>query len=349
MAREGIRGEQMKTSMLQRTNDNIIKTQLSGFAFCAALLALCAIAEAQQPVKSPKLGLLSFTAPPPPATPTPFDEILRQVGYVDGQNITIERRYASGQLDRFPELARELTRLSPDVILAQTYPAAAAAKQATSTIPIVVVGAGDPVATRLVASFARPGGNITGVSALETELSGKRIELLKEAFPKLGSVAVLWNAADLGMTHKFEELQRAAQALRMSVQASAVREPKDFDGAFAEITRKRSDALFVIVDSLTEFNRKQLVELGTKRRFPSMYEYSPYVDAGGLMAYGPSIRENMHRALQHVDKILKGAKPADLPIVQPTKFDLVINLKTAKQIGLTIPQKILARADRVIR
>ena len=337
----------MKTPS-HRTN-SIGKYKSIGFAYCAMLLALCSPAGAQQPIKSAKLGLLSFTAPPPPSTLTPFDEILRQLGYVEGQNITIERRYASGQLDRFPELARELARLSPDVILAQTYPAAAAAKQATSTIPIVVVGAGDPVATGLVASFARPGGNITGVSALETELSGKRVELLKEAFPKLGSVAVLWNAADLGMTHKFEELQRAAQALRMSVQPSAVREPKDFDGAFAEITRKRSDALFVIADSLTEFNRRRVVELGTKRRFPSMYEYSPYVDAGGLMAYGPSTRQNMQSALQHVDKILKGAKPADLPIVQPTKFDLVINLKTAKQLGLTIPQKVLVRADRVIR
>jgi putative tryptophan/tyrosine transport system substrate-binding protein len=334
----------MKTPMLQPTN-----LKAFGFACCAMLVALCAPAGAQQPIKSARLGLLSFAAPPPPSTTTPFDEILRQLGYVEGQNITIERRYVSGQLDRFPELARDLARLSPDVILAQTYPAAAAAKQATSTIPIVVVGAGDPVATGLVASFARPGGNITGVSALETELSGKRIELLKEAFPKLGSVAVLWNAADLGMTHKFEELQRAAQSMRMAVHASTVREARDFDGIFVEITRKRSDALFVIADSLTEFNRKQVVELGTKRRFPSMYEYSPYVDAGGLMAYGPSTRENMHRALQHVDKILKGAKPADLPIVQPTKFDLVINLKTAKQIGLTIPQKVLARADRVIR
>ena len=338
----------MKTPS-HRTNANIGKYKAVGFAYCAMLLALCSPAGAQQPIKSAKLGLLSFTAPPPPSTLTPFDEILRQLGYVEGQNITIERRYASGQLDRFPELARDLTRLSPDVILAQTYPAAAAAKEATSTIPIVVVGAGDPVATRLVASFARPGGNITGVSALETELSGKRIELLKETFPKLGSVAVLWNASDLGMTHKFEELQRAAQALRMSVHASAVRELKDFDGAFVEITRKRSDALFVIADSLTEFNRRQVVELGTKRRFPSMYEYSPYVDAGGLMAYGPSTRQNMQSALQHVDKILKGAKPADLPIVQPTKFDLVINLKTAKQLGLTIPQKVLVRADRVIR
>ncbi|MGH7828645.1 MAG: ABC transporter substrate-binding protein, partial [Candidatus Binatia bacterium] len=222
-------------------------------------------------------------------------------------------------------------------------------KQATSTIPIVIMGAGDPVATGLVASFARPGGNITGVSALETELSGKRLELLKEAFPKLARVAVLWNAADLGMTFKFGELERAAQALRVAVQALAVREPKDFDGAFSEMTRKRPDALFVITDPLTALNRKQLVEMATKSRLPAMYENSPYVDVGGLMAYGPSQAENLQRALHHVDKILKGAKPAELPIEQPTKFEFIVNLKAAKQIGLTIPPNVLARADKVIR
>jgi putative tryptophan/tyrosine transport system substrate-binding protein len=325
------------------------KPKALGFTCCAVLLALCSLAEAQQPVKLPRMGLLTWAAPPSSSTPTLFDETLRQLGYVEGQNIIVERRYVSGQLDRLPELARDLSRLSPDVILTQSYPSAVAAKQATSTIPIVVMGAGDPVATGLVASFARPGGNITGVSALETELSGKRIELLKETFPKVTNVAVLWNAADLGMTLKFEELQRAAQALQMTVQASAVREPKDLDGAFAEIVRKRPDALFVITDPLTELNRRQVVELATKRGFPAMYENSAYVDAGGLMAYGPSQRENFHRALQHVDKILKGAKPAELPIVQPAKFELVINLKTAKQIGLTIPQSVLARADRVIK
>jgi ABC-type uncharacterized transport system substrate-binding protein len=325
------------------------KTKVLGFTYCAVLLALCSLAEAQQPVKIPRMGLLTWAAPPSSSTPTLFDETLRQLGYVEGQNIIVERRYVSGQLDRLPELARDLSRLSLDVILTQPYPSAVAAKQATSTIPIVVMGAGDPVATGLVASFARPGGNITGVSALETELSGKRIELLKETFPKVTNVAVLWNAADLGMTLKFEELQRAAQALRMTVQASAVREPKDLDDAFAEIVRKRPDALFVITDPLTELNRRQVVELATKRGFPAMYENSAYVDAGGLMAYGPSQRENFHRALQHVDKILKGAKPAELPIVQPAKFELVINLKTAKQIGLTIPQSVLARADRVIK
>ena len=271
------------------------------------------------------------------------------MGYVEGQNIAIERRYANGQMARLPQLAAELAHLPLDVILTQSFPAALAAKEATSTIPIVVMGAGDPVATGLVASFARPGGNITGVSALETELSGKRLELLKEAFPKLARVAVLWNAADFGMTLKFREIELAAQALRVAVQALAVREAKDFDGAFSEMMRKRPDALFVITDPLTQLNRKQLLELATKSRLPAMYENSPYVDDGGLMAYGPSQAENLQIALHHVDKILKGTKPSELPIEQPTKFEFIINLKTAKQLGLTIPPNVLARADRVIR
>jgi putative ABC transport system substrate-binding protein len=271
------------------------------------------------------------------------------LGYVEGQNIAIERRYANGQMDRLPQLAAELAHLPLDVILTQSFPAALAAKQATSTIPIVVMGAGDPVATGLVASFARPGGNITGVSALETELSGKRLELLKEAFPKLARVAVLWNAADFGMTLKFREIELAAQALRVAVQASAVRELKDFDGVFSEMMRKRPDALFVITDPLTQLNRKQLLELATKSRLPAMYENSPYVDDGGLMAYGPSQAENLQIALHHVDKILKGTKVSELPIEQPTKFEFIVNLKTAKQLGVTIPPAVLARADRVIR
>ncbi len=315
----------------------------------ATLMGLGVVAEAQQPAKFPRIGLLTWATPPPPSSPTPFEQGLRQLGYVEGQNIAIERRYANGQMDRLPELAADLARLPLDLIMTQSFPAALAAKQATTTIPIVVMGAGDPVATGLVASFARPGGNITGVSALETELSGKRLELLKEAFPKLARVAVLWNAADLGMTLKFGELGRAAQALRVAVQALAVREPKDFDGAFSEMIRKRPDALFVITDPLTTLNRKQLLELATKNRLPAMYENSSYVDDGGLMAYGPSQSENLQQALHHVDKILKGAKPADLPVEQPKKFELIINLKAAKQIGLTIPPNVLARADRVIR
>jgi putative ABC transport system substrate-binding protein len=313
------------------------------------LLGLGVVAEAQQPKKIFRIALLTWAAPPPPSSSSPFDQGLLKLGYVEGQNITIERRYANGQLDRLPQLAAELAHLPLDVILTQSFPAALAAKQATTTIPIVVVGAGDPVATGLVASFARPGGNITGVSALETELSGKRLELLKEAFPKLAHVAVLWNAADLGMTLKFGELERAAHALRVAVQASAVREPKDFDLVFSEMIRKRPDALFVITDPLTQLNRKQLLELATKSRLPAMYENSSYVDDGGLMAYGPSQAENMQQALHQVDKILRGTKASELPIEQPTKFEFIINLKTAKQIGLTIPPNVLLRADKVIQ
>jgi putative tryptophan/tyrosine transport system substrate-binding protein len=313
------------------------------------LMALGVVVKAQQPKKIFRIALLTWAAAPPPSSPSPFDQGLLQLGYVEGQNIAIERRYANGQMDRLPQLAAELAHLPLDVILTQSFPAALAAKQATSTIPIVVMGAGDPVATGLVASFARPGGNITGVSALETELSGKRLELLKEAFPKLARVAVLWNAADFGMTLKFREIELAAQALRVAVQASAVRELKDFDGVFSEMMRKRPDALFVITDPLTQLNRKQLLELATKSRLPAMYENSPYVDDGGLMAYGPSQAENLQIALHHVDKILKGTKVSELPIEQPTKFEFIVNLKTAKQLGLTIPPNVLARADRVIR
>ena len=315
---------------------------------CSMLLAPCFPAQAQQPKKIFRIGLLTWGAAPPPSS-SPFAQGLFKLGYVEGQNITIEPRYANGQLDRLPELAVDLARLPLDVIVAQSFPAALAAKQATSTIPIVIMGAGDPVATGLVASFARPGGNITGVSALEEELSGKRLELLKEAFPKLARVAVLWNAADFGMTLKFRELERAAQALRLTVQASAVRETKDFESVFSEMIRKRPDALFVITDPLTQLNRKQLLELALKSRLPAMYENSAYVDDGGLMAYGPSQAENLERVLHHVDKILKGTKPSELPIEQPTKFEFIINLKTAQQLGLTIPPNVLARADKVIR
>ena len=198
-------------------------------------LTAAGAADAQPVSKLPRLGLLTWVARPSPSSPTLFDEGLRQLGYVEGRNISVERRYANGDIARLPELARDLTRQSPDVILAQSYPGALAAKEATATIPIVIMGAGDPVATGLVKSFARPGGNITGVSALETELSGKRIELLKEAFPNLRRVAVLWNAADVGMTHKFGELQRAAQAFGMAVLASGIRKPKDFETVFSDI------------------------------------------------------------------------------------------------------------------
>src|SRR5690242_13512142 len=258
---------------------------ITAFMLIMIMLATISVTDAQQPTKIQRIGLLTSAAAPPPSTPSALEQGLRRLGYVEGQNITIEGRYSNGQMDRLPELADELVRLKLDVIVTQSFPAALAMKQATSTIPIVFMGAGDPVATGLVGSFAKPGGNITGVSALENELSGKRLELLKEVFPKLARSAVLWNATDLGMTFKFREVERAAQALRVVVHASAVREPKDFDGVFLEIMHSRPDALFVITDPLTSINRKQLFELAAKNRLPAMYENSSYADDGGLILW----------------------------------------------------------------
>lgn len=320
------------------------------FWFVVAFLITHAVASnAQQPKKMFRVGLLSGGSLAPSSSPASIEQGLFRLGYVEGQNIAFDRRFASGQMDRLPALAAELAQLPLDVIVALSYPAVLAVKQATSTIPIVMLGAGDPVATGLVASFARPGGNLTGVSALETELSGKRIDLLKESFPKLASVAVLWNSADRGMTLKFAELERAAQGLRILVHALAVREPKDFDVAFAALTKKRADSLFVITDPLINGNRKQLLDLAIKNRFPAMYENSSYVDDGGLMSYGPLQSETLEIALRHVDKILKGTKPSDIPIEQPMRFDFSVNLKTANQIGVSIVPNVLVRADKVIK
>jgi putative ABC transport system substrate-binding protein len=320
-----------------------------GFIFMATMLLGVGVVAEAQPAKVYRFGLLTFLSPPPPSTPTPLDQGLRKLGYVEGENLAVERRFASGQMNRLPELAVELARLPLDVMLAQSYPAAHAAKQATSTIPIVIMGAGDPVATGLVASFARPGGNITGVSAFEEELSGKRLELLKESFPKMNRVALLWNAADFGMTLKYRELEKAAKALRVAVQALAIRDHGDIDGAFKEMIAKRPDALFVITDPLTQSLRKRLVELAAKHRVPAMYENAPYVEDGGLMAYGPSQAENLGIALRHVDKILKGTKPSEIPIEQPMRLEFIVNLKTAQEMAVTIPPNVLVRADRVIR
>lgn len=326
-----------------------MKKLWSGVALFTVLFALCENANAQQPKKVFRMGLLTWASPPAPGSSIPIEQGLRTLGYAVGQNINMEFRYANGQMERMPELAAELARLPLDVILAQSFPAALAAKQATSTIPIVVMGAGDPTATGLVASFAHPGGNVTGVSAFEAELSGKRLELLKETFPKLTRVAVLWNAADYGMTLKYREIERAAQGLHVTVHASGVRNPTDFDGVFSQMVAQRPDALFVITDPLTQTNRKHLVESATKSRLPAMYENSPYVEDGGLMAYGPSLAENLQQALYQIDRILKGAKPKELPVVQPTKFEFLVNLNAAKLIGVTISPNVLARADKVIR
>jgi putative ABC transport system substrate-binding protein len=239
--------------------------------------------------------------------------------------------------------------LKVDVIVTIGGPASEAAKQATATIPIVIAGAGDAVGTGLIASLARPGGNVTGITDQAVELSAKRLEFLKEAVPRASRIAVLWNADDRAMTLRYQQVEKAASILHVTVQPLGVREPDDFDVAFAAMTRERPDALFLVTDSLTTLNRKRVLEFAAQHRIPAMYEFSFLVRDGGLMSYGPNLEDNFHRAASYVDRLLKGAKPADLPVEQPTRYYLVISLKTAKALGLTIPQSLLLRADEVIQ
>jgi putative ABC transport system substrate-binding protein len=277
---------------------------------------------------------------------------LRELGYIEGQNIAIEYRYAEGKLDQAPEYAADLVRLKVDVIVvAGGDPWIRAAKNATKTIPIVMVGVGaDPVEAGLVESLARPGGNVTGITNLGPELGGKRLELLKEAVPKVARVAVLHDPASPGTAREMKEvLPVAARALGLTVQAWDVRAADGFEKVFAALSKERPDGLYALAGPLVRANRKRIADLALKSRLPSMHAIRESVDAGGLMYYGADVADSYRRVAYYVDKILKGAKPADLPVERPTKFELVINQKTAKQIGLTIPQKVLARADRVIR
>ena len=277
-----------------------------------------------------------------------FRQGLREHGYIEGQNLTLEERWAEGRSERFPELVGELVRLKAQVILTVSLPAALAAKSATTTTPIVFI-AGDPLGSGLVASLARPGGNLTGLSiSLGEDFSGKWLELLKEALPKATRVAVLWNPTNPANAAYLTVLRGAAQKLGVKLQSAEVREPGGFDSAFSSMSAERAQALVVVVDPLTVRYRGRIAELAAKNRLPAMYGFREFADAGGLMAYGANVADLCRHAATYVDKILKGAKPADLPIEQPTTFELVINLKTAKALGLTIPQTLLQRADQVI-
>jgi len=308
------------------------------------------LTEAQQPTKVPRIGYLSGGS-----RSSNEDRIealrqgLRELGYVEGKNVVIEYRYAERKLDRLRELAFELVRRQVDVIVTVGTTGALAAKRATTIIPIVMGNTGDPVGRGLVASLARPGGNITGLSGLAPDLAGKQLELLKEAVPRLVRVGVFWSPTDPGSTATFTETKLAAQRLGVQVQSLEVRTTQDFNDAFKAATEGRVQGLRVVSTSLINDQRTRVVEFANKRRLPSISNNSEWVDDGGLMSYGPNIADLYRRAAVYVDKILKGAKPADLPVEQPTKFELVINLKTAKQIGLTIPQSVLYRADRVIK
>jgi putative tryptophan/tyrosine transport system substrate-binding protein len=323
--------------------------KITVLTLCAMLFALCVSAGAQQPGKVPQIGYLLPRGDP--STPSPlveaFRQGLRELGYIEGKNILVEYRYAEGKQDRIPSLVAELVQLKVDVLVVTSLPAIRTATQATKTIPIVMVTTVDPVATGLVVSLARPGGNITGLTRLTRELSGKRLELLKEAVPRISRVGVLWDAARIG---GLKEYEAAAHALKIQLHSLGVRGPNpDLDGAFRDAAKGHVSALITVTGTTLVRHPKKIAELAIKNRLPSMYEESSYVEAGGLMSYASSDVEQYKRAAIYVDKILKGAKPADLPVEQPTKFEFVINLKAAKQIGLTIPPNVLARADKVIR
>ena len=319
-------------------------------ALCTVLFALCVSAHAQQPSKIPRIGLL-FTATPSAAAARieAFRQGLRELGYVEGKNILIEQRYAEGQLNHMNELAAELVRLKVDVIVTIGPAATRPAKEATTAIPIVMGVDDDPVGNGFVASLARPGGNITGLASLAPEIGGKQLELLKEIVPRLSRVAVLGTSTQPGNAQSLREAEVAAQALAVKLQYLDVLSPKDIEPVFRTASNGRAEAVLVVRASVFFSHRKQIVDLAAKRQLPAMYYTTEYVEEGGLMTYGVSITDLFRRAATYVDKILKGAKPAELPIEQPTKFELVVNLKTAKRIGLTIPPNVLARADKVIK
>lgn len=322
-----------------------MKRGIIALALGAMLLGLCLPAAAQQPKKVPRIGYLTTAAPSADSPDREaFREGLRNLGYIEGQNIMIEYRYAESRTERLPELAADLVRLKVDVIFVAGTRAAVAVKNATGTIPIVMISS-DPLGSGLIESLARPGGNVTGVSLMFQELGGKRLELFREAFPQVRRLAALWNV--IAHSH-LRETQTAAQRLGFEILSLEIRGPEDFDSAFVLLTREQPHGLFTFTSALLSANRKRIVEFAAKNRLPAIYHNEGFVEAGGLMSYAPSLRGSFRRAATYVDKILKGTKPADLPVEQPMKFELIINLKTAKEIGLTIPPSVLARADGVI-
>ena len=312
------------------------------------LVSAPAVARAQQAGKVHRIGFLSLQSPMTSTTEA-FQQGLREMGYVEGRNLIIEYRWADRKAERLPELAADLVRLKVDVIVTVAAPTVEAARRATSTIPIVMAAAADPVGSGLVASLAHPGANVTGLSALSTELAGKRLQLARELVPKATRVAVLAHRSTSATRLFLEEMRTAAQQIGVQLVVQEVNEAGDLSGAFAAMQRERAQALIVQVTPFSADNARRIVELAAQHRLPAMYDVRSFVEAGGLISYGPSLLEMFRRAAFYVDKILKGAKPADLPVEQPTKFELVINLKTAKALGLTIPPSLLGRADEVIQ
>lgn len=315
-----------------------------------ALLAAPLAAKGQEPGKVYRIGLLSILSGPIPLPPphAAFVNGLRDLGWVEGKNISIEYRYAEGRHDRLPDLAADLVRLKVDLIVASATPPAQAAQKATTTIPIIFAGVVDPVGAQLVSNLARPNANITGLSLFSTELIGKRLELLKEIVPKLSRVAILLNPANASNPLQLRETEAAARSLGVQPQLLEVRVPNDFDRVFEAAMRGRAGAVIVLDDPLTFSERTRIAALAAKHRLPSMYGFGESAEAGGLIAFGTSLPDHFRRAATYVDRILKGVRPADLPVEQPAKFELVINLKTAKALGVQVPQSMLLRADRVI-
>jgi putative tryptophan/tyrosine transport system substrate-binding protein len=313
------------------------------------LLTTVSLAQAQQAKKVPLIGFLNpGSSPSTDGRIAAFREGLRELGYVEGKDIVIERRYAEGRVERLSTLARDLVHLKVDILFAVGTPSVEAAKEATQTIPIII-SSGDPVGSGHVASLARPGGNITGLTNLTSELAGKRLELLKEVVPRLSRVAVLWHPDSPASALRIKEAEAAAGSLRLQLHSAVVRTPDDFEPAFSAMKKERAGALITLRGPLIVNQSKRILDLAAKNRLPAAYDDRSAVEAGGLMSYGANQADLDRRAATYVDKILKGAKPAELPIEQPSKFELVINLKAAKQIGLTIPPNVLARADKVIK
>jgi putative ABC transport system substrate-binding protein len=315
-----------------------------------AVIGAGAMAQAQQEKKFPRIGMvLSGALASDRSGNDAFRQGLHELGHVDGQNIVIEYRYADGKMDRVPALVAEFVRVKVDVIVVQGTEPALAAKKQTSTVPIVMAHVGDPVARGIIASLARPGGNITGLTSASPDLSGKRLELLKETVPRLSRVGVFWSPASQGATANLKETEAAARTLEVQVQSLALRSSKDVESSFTAATGKRIHGFIVVEFAGLSAYARRIVELATKSRLPTMFAQGVHVESGGLMYYGPNFPDLYRRAATYVDKILKGAKPAELPVEQPKKFEFVINLKAAKQIGLTIPPNVLVRADRVIK
>jgi ABC-type uncharacterized transport system substrate-binding protein len=321
--------------------------KIFGLALGAMLLALSFPAHAQQPKKVPRIGILFIGSRNQPHLES-FKQGLGERGYTEGKNIALEYRYAEGRQDRLPELAAELVQLKVDVIVVTADISAEAAKQATTKIPIVVT-TGDPVAWGLADSLAKPGGNVTGLSVVLADLSGKRVEILRETLPKMTRLATLWDPSVRVGSTIFKETSLAAQGFSLQLHSFEVKTDQDIEKAFADMPKVRPHAVLVILSPLVTLHSRRIVELALKQQLPGIYPTRQFVEEGGLMAYGPLIGDLYRRAATYVDKILKGAKPADLPVEQPTKFEFIINLKAAKQIGVTIPPNVLARADKVIR